>query len=97
MGLCDDSTTITGIVKLFPDSKERTFAWDRTVTLPETAFSRALKAGIDRSSLSARRRHARREKLPFRIAGLAAHYFEEVTDYPPMRRVDFAAATYEGK
>ena len=32
-----------------------------------------------------------------RIAGPAAHYFEEVANYPPMRRVDFAAATYAGK
>ncbi len=42
MGLCGDSTTVSGTVKLFPDSKKRTFAWRRAVILPETAFSRAL-------------------------------------------------------
>jgi citrate synthase len=29
-----------------------------------------------------------------RIAGLAAHYFEEVATQPPMRRIDFAQAVY---
>jgi citrate synthase len=30
-----------------------------------------------------------------RIAGLATHYFEEVTTQPPMRRIDFAQALYQ--
>ena len=29
-----------------------------------------------------------------RIAGLGAHYFEEITTQPPMRRIDFAQAVY---
>jgi succinyl-CoA synthetase alpha subunit len=31
-----------------------------------------------------------------RIAGLAAHHFEEVSTQPPMRTVDFAQAVYKG-
>jgi len=31
-----------------------------------------------------------------RIAGLSAHYFEEVRTQPPMRRVNFAEAQYRG-
>ncbi len=31
-----------------------------------------------------------------RLAGLAAHYFEEVATQPPMRRIDFSAAVYTG-
>ena len=31
-----------------------------------------------------------------RIAGLAAHYFEEIATQPPMRRIDFAQAVYTG-
>jgi len=32
-----------------------------------------------------------------RIAGLSAHYFEEVETQPPMRRIDFSKAVYKGK
>ena len=32
-----------------------------------------------------------------RVAGLSAHYFEEVENYPPMRRIDFSRAVYKGK
>ena len=32
-----------------------------------------------------------------RVAGLSAHYFEEVASQPPMRRIDFAEAVYKGK
>ena len=32
-----------------------------------------------------------------RVAGLTAHYFEEVASQPPMRRIDFAAAEYRGQ
>jgi succinyl-CoA synthetase alpha subunit len=32
-----------------------------------------------------------------RIAGLSAHYFEEITLYPPMRRIDFSQAVYKGQ
>jgi citrate synthase len=31
-----------------------------------------------------------------RIAGLAAHYFEEVSTFPPMRNIDFGMAEYVG-
>ncbi|MFC2061612.1 citrate/2-methylcitrate synthase [Elusimicrobiota bacterium] len=31
-----------------------------------------------------------------RIMGLCAHYFEEITLYPPMRRIDFSKAVYKG-
>ena len=31
-----------------------------------------------------------------RVAGLAAHHFEEVTTQPPMRRINFAQAVYRG-
>ena len=31
-----------------------------------------------------------------RIAGLSAHYFEEISTQPPMRRVNFAEAVYAG-
>ena len=31
-----------------------------------------------------------------RIAGLAAHHFEEITTQPPMRRINFDQATYAG-
>jgi len=32
-----------------------------------------------------------------RTAGLSAHYFEEITTQPPMRRINFADAIYKGK
>ncbi len=32
-----------------------------------------------------------------RVAGLTAHYFEEVLTQPPMRRVDFSQAEYRGR
>ncbi|KAA0002684.1 MAG: hypothetical protein FE048_03305 [Thermoplasmata archaeon] len=32
-----------------------------------------------------------------RVAGLSAHYFEEITTQPPMRRINFADAVYKGK
>ncbi len=32
-----------------------------------------------------------------RVAGLSAHYFEEVASQPPMRRINFAEAVYKGK
>ena len=32
-----------------------------------------------------------------RIAGLSAHYFEEITSQPRMRRINFAEAVYKGK
>ncbi len=32
-----------------------------------------------------------------RIAGLSAHYFEEITTQPVMRRINFADAVYKGK
>lgn len=32
-----------------------------------------------------------------RIAGLCAHYFEEIATQPPMRRVDFSQAVYRGR
>ncbi|HEC80994.1 MAG TPA: citryl-CoA lyase, partial [Thermoplasmatales archaeon] len=32
-----------------------------------------------------------------RTAGLSAHYFEEVTTQPKMRRINFAEAVYKGK
>ncbi len=32
-----------------------------------------------------------------RIAGLSAHYYEEITTQPPMRRINFAQAVYKGK
>ena len=31
-----------------------------------------------------------------RVAGLSAHYFEEIRTQPPMRRVNFAQAEYRG-
>lgn len=31
-----------------------------------------------------------------RVAGLTAHYFEEVESQPPMRRIDFSQAEYKG-
>ena len=31
-----------------------------------------------------------------RVAGLSAHYFEEVLTQPPMRRVKFEEALYKG-
>jgi len=31
-----------------------------------------------------------------RVAGLSAHYFEEITTQMPMRRIDFARAVYRG-
>lgn len=32
-----------------------------------------------------------------RVAGLSAHYFEEIASQPQMRRINFAEATYKGK
>ena len=32
-----------------------------------------------------------------RIAGLSAHYFEEIMSQPRMRRINFAEAIYKGK
>jgi citrate synthase len=32
-----------------------------------------------------------------RVAGMSAHYFEEVTSQPPMRQINFAEAVYKGK
>jgi succinyl-CoA synthetase alpha subunit len=32
-----------------------------------------------------------------RIVGLSAHYFEEITLHPPMRRIDFNQAVYKGQ
>jgi citrate synthase len=32
-----------------------------------------------------------------RIAGLSAHYFEEVASQPRMRQINFAEAIYKGK
>jgi succinyl-CoA synthetase alpha subunit len=32
-----------------------------------------------------------------RLAGLSAHYFEEIATQPPMRRINFAEAVYKGK
>ena len=32
-----------------------------------------------------------------RTAGLSAHYFEEITTQPPMRKINFADAVYKGK
>ena len=32
-----------------------------------------------------------------RIAGLSAHYFEEITTPPKMRRINFSDAVYKGK
>jgi citrate synthase len=32
-----------------------------------------------------------------RIAGLSAHYFEEVASQPRMRQINFAEAVYKGK
>lgn len=32
-----------------------------------------------------------------RVAGLSAHYFEEISTQRPMRRIEFGAAVYEGK
>ena len=32
-----------------------------------------------------------------RIAGLSAHYFEEITLHAPMRRIDFSQAVYKGR
>jgi len=32
-----------------------------------------------------------------RMAGLCAHYLEEVATQPPMRRIDFAQAVYKGQ
>ena len=32
-----------------------------------------------------------------RVAGLSAHYFEEIASQPPMRRINFAEAVYRGK
>ncbi len=32
-----------------------------------------------------------------RIAGLSAHYFEEISSQPVMRRINFAEAVYRGK
>ena len=32
-----------------------------------------------------------------RIAGLSAHYFEEITTQPQMRRINFSDAVYKGK
>ena len=32
-----------------------------------------------------------------RVAGLSAHYFEEISTQRPMRRIDFGAAIYEGQ
>lgn len=32
-----------------------------------------------------------------RVAGLSAHYFEEIATQPPMRRINFGEAVYEGK
>ena len=32
-----------------------------------------------------------------RVAGLSAHYFEEVNTFPPMRWIHFAEAVYVGK
>ena len=32
-----------------------------------------------------------------RVAGLSAHYFEEVASQAPMRRINFADAVYKGK
>jgi len=32
-----------------------------------------------------------------RMAGLSAHYFEEIALHPPMRRVDFSKAVYKGR
>ena len=52
MGLCGDSSVLPGIVKLFPNLRKRTFAWNRAVILPEMAVRRALKAGMDGSSLT---------------------------------------------
>ena len=31
-----------------------------------------------------------------RVAGLSAHYFEEITTQPPMRRINFGEAVYRG-
>jgi citrate synthase len=31
-----------------------------------------------------------------RVAGLAAHHFEEIVTQPPMRRINFAQAVYRG-
>jgi citrate synthase len=32
-----------------------------------------------------------------RVAGLSAHYFEEIATQRPMRRINFGEAVYEGK
>jgi len=32
-----------------------------------------------------------------RLAGLSAHYFEEISSQPVMRRINFAEAVYRGK
>jgi citryl-CoA lyase len=32
-----------------------------------------------------------------RVAGLSAHYFEEISTQKQMRRIDFSAFVYEGK
>jgi citrate synthase len=32
-----------------------------------------------------------------RVAGLSAHYFEEIASQPPMRRINFAQVVYKGK
>jgi len=32
-----------------------------------------------------------------RVAGLSAHYFEEIASQPQMRRINFADAVYKGK
>ena len=32
-----------------------------------------------------------------RVAGLSAHYFEEIASQAPMRRINFAEAVYKGK
>jgi citrate synthase len=32
-----------------------------------------------------------------RLAGLSAHYFEEIATQPQMRRINFAQAVYKGK
>jgi citrate synthase len=32
-----------------------------------------------------------------RLAGLSAHYFEEISSQPVMRRINFSEAVYRGK
>lgn len=45
VGLWDDSTTVSGTVKLFPDSKKRTLAWRRAVILPEIRHAQRRRLG----------------------------------------------------